>query len=339
MKRKPALFTLLLLLLFASVKAQLDCPSGNLIAKDTIIICADTTFRLQMPYAHGAVSYVWGDGETSDFIDIHQTKKYHVTATDANCSIDDSVYVLFNSLILIPDVKNTLLCLNVPAPPLKAKGEDLKWYTSPTATAGSTTPPIPSTTDTGLTNYYVSQTILGCESPRAKIQVEVIDKPNFNLGENVIIPCGAPGVMLQTVKQKYTSYTWQDGSTRPDFTAIDAGKYVLKGENICGSLVDTVTTVTCNTRCVNFPTAFTPNNDGLNESFRAGAFCPISKFNMVVYDRFGKKVFETSNPSSGWDGRINGKKADAGTYVYYCVYDDFMLKRELMLKGSVTLMR
>lgn len=340
MKRTPYLLTLLLSLSFAVANAQLDCASGNLIPQDTIIICADTTFRLQLPDGHGLVSYLWREGnETTDFIDIHQTKKYYVTATDANCSIEDSVYVLFNSLILIPDVRNALLCLNEPAPPLRAFGQDLKWYTSPSATAGSPNAPIPSTADTGVTNFYVSQTILGCESPRAKVVVEVIEKPNFNLGENVIIPCGAAGVMLQTVKQKYTSYAWQDGSTRPDFTATEAGSYVLKGENICGSLVDTVTTVTCNTRCVNFPTAFTPNNDGKNEIFRAGAFCPITKFNMVVYDRFGRKVFETSNPSLGWDGKINGKRAEVGTYVYFCVYDDFMLKRELMLKGSVTLLR
>ncbi|MBX2922262.1 MAG: gliding motility-associated C-terminal domain-containing protein [Chitinophagaceae bacterium] len=339
MKGKPVLLTLLLLILFGGAKAQLDCAVNDLIPKDTIIICADTTFRLQLPDGNGLVTYAWGNGETDDFIDVHQTGKYYITATDANCSIDDSVYVLFNSLILIPNVRNELLCLNVPASPLRATGQDLKWYTSPTAAAGSPTAPVPSTADTGVFNYYVSQTILGCESPRAKLVVEVIEKPYFHLGENVVIPCGVSGVMLQTVKQKYTSYTWQDGSTRPDFTATEAGNYVLRGENICGSLVDTVTTVTCNTKCVNFPTAFTPNNDGLNEVFRAGAFCPITKFNMVVYDRFGKKVFETKNPAMGWDGKINGKRAEEGTYVYFCVYDDFMLKRELTLKGSVTLLR
>lgn len=339
MKRKPTLLTVLLLCLLGTTRAQLDCGVKNLIPQDTIIICADTTFRLQLPNGNGLVTYLWGEGETTDFLDIHQTKKYYITASDANCSIEDSVYVLFNSLILIPEVRDAVLCFNTPAAPLRASGQDLKWYTSPTATTGSPTAPVPSTADTGVFNYYVSQTILGCESPRAKLVVEVIEKPNFNLGENVIIPCGVSGVMLQTVKQKYTSYTWQDGSTRPDFTANEAGSYVLKGENICGSLVDTVTTVTCNTKCVNFPTAFTPNNDGLNETFRAGAFCPIAKFTMSVYDRFGRKVFETRDPSLGWDGKINGKRAEQGTYVYFCVYDDFMLKRELTLKGSVTLLR
>ncbi|MBX3257851.1 MAG: gliding motility-associated C-terminal domain-containing protein [Chitinophagaceae bacterium] len=339
MKGKPILLALVLLALFTTARAQLDCAANNLIPGDTIIICADTTFRLQLPNGNGLVTYVWGNGETADFIDIHQTGKYYITATDANCSIEDSVYVLFNSLILIPDVRNELLCLNVPATPLRASGLDLKWYDSPTTSVSSPNAPIPSTADTGVFNYYVSQTILGCESPRAKLVIEVIDKPNFNLGENVVIPCGAVGVMLQTVQQKYTTYAWQDGSARPDFTATEAGSYVLKGENKCGSLIDTVTTVTCNTKCVNFPTAFTPNGDGRNEIFRAGAFCPITKFTLLVYDRFGKKVFETRDPARGWDGKINGKRAEEGTYVYLCVYDDFMLKRELTLKGSVTLLR
>lgn len=329
-----------LLLAFLNGLAQFDCSDqSKLLPNDSIIVCSSSTYTIHIPAAATPVTYLWQNGSVADSLTIFQSNWYSVQASDGNCTIRDSVYVLFNSLIQVPQVSNQLFCLNQPAPQLSASGQNLRWYTSPLSTAGSPNAPTPLTTDTGMVSYYVSQTILGCESPKAKIIVEVIDAPTFNLGENVAIPCGASGILLQTVAQKYTSYSWQDGSTRPDFTATVAGNYVLRAENKCGILTDTITTVGCNTRCVQFPTAFTPNNDGLNELFRAGTFCPVTKFKLVVFNRFGQTVFETTNPARGWDGRINGKKADLGNYAYYCIYDDFMLKRELTLKGAVMIMK
>lgn len=342
MKRIPVLlryiiFLLSFIFICISVNAQLDCSAR--LFPDSIIVCDRTDHRLQLPDIDPTISYVWENGHTGSYIDITETNMYRVEASDGVCVVEDSVYVIFNSLIQIPAKRDELLCLNVAAPRLTAWGTSLKWYSTPLSQDGSPTAPIPSTADTGTFYYYVSQTILGCESPRARLVVEVIDKPSFDLGKDIVIPCGAPGVVLQTVRQKYTNYAWQDGSTRPDFTATEAGKYVLWGENICGTLVDTVTTVACDTRCVNFPTAFTPNGDGLNDIFRAGAFCPVTAYQLAVFDRFGQKVFEATDPARGWDGRINGKKADPGGYTYFCVYYDFMLKRELTLRGQVTLLK
>lgn len=334
-----SVITTLLLVAFASISKG-QCPSpSDIISKDTIIICADTTYSLSLPATPG-VSYSWSTGETSNTIQIYQSGKYWVTVTDVACpSVTDTVTILLNSLIQQPVVKDTLLCLNQSAPALIAWGKDLIWYDSPTAPAGNTTAPVPSTADTGTTYYYVSQTLLGCESPRARLTVEVINKPAFDLGEDIVIPCGVKGVVLQTVEEKYTYYRWHNGSTASEFLASEAGNYILNANNICGSYTDTVRVVLCNTHCVTFPNAFTPNNDGLNDSFKPGAFCPVTTFQFMVFDRLGKKVFESKDPTRGWDGMVNGKKADIGSYAYYCIYYDFMLKRELLLKGTVTLIR
>jgi gliding motility-associated-like protein len=339
MKTKSFL-SALIAVLFYTAAVQAQCPTtATIVPKDSLIICADTTLKLVLPATPGT-SYAWSTGANTNRVDIHQSDKYWVTVSASGCTpVTDTVFIIFNSLILIPDVKDALLCLNQPAPPMEAYGLDLKWYTTPLSMDASPNAPVPSTTDTGMTNYYVSQTILGCESPRAKIVAEVIEKPHFDLGANIVIPCGATGVVLQTVKQKYTNYTWQDGSKDIELLATEAANYILTADNICGIHVDTVTTVLCNTRCLNFPTAFTPNGDGLNEVFKAGAFCPITKYVFTVYDRFGRQVFHSTNPTEGWNGKVNGKKADLGTYIYYCLYDDFMLKRELMLRGSVTLIK
>jgi len=62
---------------------------------------------------------------------------------------------------------------NTTASPLQATGVALKWYTTATGGTASTVVPVPSTTAVGLTSYYVSQTLNGCEGPRAQIQVQV----------------------------------------------------------------------------------------------------------------------------------------------------------------------
>ncbi len=66
---------------------------------------------------------------------------------------------------------------------------------------------------------------------------------------------------------------------------------------------------------VHFPNAFTPNGDGLNDTFTfKGRF--IKSGTLQIYSRWGELIFVTSELDQGWDGRINGKPAMAGTYVY-----------------------
>ncbi len=69
------------------------------------------------------------------------------------------------------------LCQGTTALALTAGGTNLLWYTGATGGTGTATAPIPSTIGTGVTNYYVSQTIGGCESPRSLITVTVSATP------------------------------------------------------------------------------------------------------------------------------------------------------------------
>ncbi len=71
-------------------------------------------------------------------------------------------------------------CQSQSAQPLSASGTMLKWYTAESGGEGNTTAPTPNTNNIGKTNYYVSQTVDGCESSRLKIEVSVnsrLDKP------------------------------------------------------------------------------------------------------------------------------------------------------------------
>lgn len=85
------------------------------------------------------------------------------------------------------------------------------------------------------------------------------------------------------------------------------------------------------------PNSFSPNNDGHNDYlFVRGNNLYGIRF--TVFDRWGEKVWETTNQIDGWDGRYKGKELDPAvfTYVLTIIYDD---SKNLTQTGSITLIR
>jgi len=104
------------------------------------------------------------------------TSTYTVSGTipGSGCaSFDTTATVTVNPTPEAPGVAALSLCQGTPAAPLTATGSSLLWYTSATGGTGSSTAPTPSTTATGTTTWYVSQTLAGCESARVPLTVTV----------------------------------------------------------------------------------------------------------------------------------------------------------------------
>jgi gliding motility-associated-like protein len=86
------------------------------------------------------------------------------------------------------------------------------------------------------------------------------------------------------------------------------------------------------------PTAFTPNNDGLNDTIYPVSV-GIKRINYFsIFNRWGQLVFKTTADRHGWDGNINGKQQGSGVYVWMVSAVDY-LDRAIFLKGTVTLIR
>jgi len=327
--------------MLTALRSQSQCTiPAKLFSSDTIVVCNDTITQLTVVPLTG-VTYTWSDPEsTNGSLTVTRNGKYWVTVSNGTCSQTDTTTVLFNSFVLSPIVEDVKLCKGGVPETIRAQGQNILWYTGPVGGTGSITPPVQTTADTGHWEYWVSQTIRGCETPRAEVNSIVIDKPHFELGEPFIIPCDAAGIVLQVIPDDDTRYTWSNGGGSGKSMMVNQrGKYSLYAENMCGNYSDTVQAVECKDRCVQFPTGFTPNGDGKNDQFRAAAFCPVPKYHLIVFNRNGEKVFETSNPNDGWDGSYRGKKAPIGAYVFYSEYFDFVLKRSLTDKGTVVLLQ
>jgi gliding motility-associated-like protein len=67
---------------------------------------------------------------------------------------------------------------------------------------------------------------------------------------------------------------------------------------------------------VYIPSSFTPNGDGLNDTFGPYFDGLTSEFNFWVFDRWGEEIFYTNNPFQKWDGNVNNGKAQNDVYVY-----------------------
>lgn len=99
---------------------------------------------------------------------------WYVSQTILGCESDrDTVEIVVKTQPLQPEGDSAEFCLNGPSDTLTATGQNLLWYTTPTGGFGTVTAPIPSTAAIGISNYYVSQTIDGCESPRDTVVVVV----------------------------------------------------------------------------------------------------------------------------------------------------------------------
>lgn len=439
---------------------------------------------------------------------------WYVSQTVSGCESDRThITVTVNAKPQPPTASTMYFCEGDPETPVTATGQNLKWYISQSGGTGSTTAPLQATTTPGTFNYYVSQTILGCESDRATLTVVVSGKVtadftvskdttcasdtivvtftgqapsgaaftwNFN-GANIISGSGSGPYQVQwpsegakeielkldndncsaTSKKKvflkyapiayfnthmngctnepievtadvvqYVSYSWSFGGA-DIISGSGYGPYELKWNepglkvikliltnNQCNSLpfIDTIDvhnapeariegltsndvcsqdTLTLSTKPGNnftyqwlperffpvnnanevvavisgegyirlrvtddagctssdsmylntraccdmfLPDAFTPNGDGKNDIFRARAEGARELFHLRIANRWGQIVFDTSDPTQGWDGRFRGEPQGIGTYQYYvrfkCSGGEMNEK-----SGSITLLR
>jgi len=86
------------------------------------------------------------------------------------------------------------------------------------------------------------------------------------------------------------------------------------------------------------PSAFTPNQDGKNDTyFISNPFSLEELIMFDVYDRWGNRVFQTSNASQGWDGTYRGNDVNPGLYLFKIKYK--CRGEELTKTGSVMLIR
>ena len=108
----------------------------------------------------------------------------------------------------------------------------------------------------------------------------------------------------------------------PQFTFDNEGEYWIKyiaiSKDGCSDTLNYKYIKVDAESLLEIPNIFTPNGDGINDEFKVH-YKTLANFNGVIINRWGRKVFEWTNPDKGWNGKIDGNKADAATGVYFYI--------------------
>ena len=180
---------------------------------------------------------------------------YYVSQTVNGCESPRAmITVSVNAAPSAPNVTSTIsYCQNATATPLIATGSNLLWYANATGGTGSATAPTPSTANLGNTNYYVSQTANGCESPRAMITVTINAAPAAPAVTAEITYCqNATATPLTANGNSLLWYLVPTGGTgsftapTPSTTTAGVTMYFVSQFNNCGESPRATITVTIN---------------------------------------------------------------------------------------------
>lgn len=251
----------------------------------------------------------WNTGETTQKITPKTSGKYWLSIKENICVQFDSIEIIIEDVPYFTLGNDTLICndsaFNIsPSPVLNPNIYTYLWND-----ASSNTQLVAKLSQA----YWLAISKNNCKRID-DIQIQFIQTPKVQLLEDTII-CSNDSIVLSNLKAfGNPNYLWNDASKNALKTVSVNGVYWLKGSNECGTSIDTFKLQTKNCLCkVHVPNVFTPNNDGLNDLFKPVLDgCLEKDYLFTIYNRWGEKLFETSNPAVGW----NGKDVQNGAYYW-----------------------
>ena len=139
--------------------------------------------------------------------------------------------------------------------------------------------------------YFVKVVKDACSSSDT-IKVQYDLKPVFTLGPDLGI-CDGQSILLHPAIQSSSTiqYLWQNGSSSSSFNVTQVGQYTLDVSNYCGTASDAINIIkgVCK---LYVPSAFSPNDDGHNDIFKAEYGENVVEFQLEIYNRWGQRIFQ-----------------------------------------------
>ena len=289
------------------------------LGEDTLVCVEDS---LVLNVATVADSIIWNDLSTAPSLLVEGTANYIATAYRNTCAYTDSIMVEVAANPAFYLAEDTIQCgedtlfLDVVSTP----GDSYQWSNGDVSSASSIVVE-------GL--YAVAVTnVKGCATTKS-IEVENIEKPYLVFPELEMCPDESVIISPSYVGQ----FTWLDGEMAIDREVADFKFYVASAENECGIAQDSVAVneLDCS---LYIPEVFSPNGDGIYDSWLFERTEFFSVMSVEVYNRWGNLVYENSNYNNSWMGYgPNGVELPAAVYYYIVKADD----KEY--HGNVTIVR
>lgn len=318
--------------------------ANGCIAKDTIIIttfskplitknndtvlCKETSIQL---YVTGGVSYLWSPVTGLSNPNIANpiaspvaTTTYFVTVTDGNaCAYKDSIKITIKSSALFSVSPDQNVCEKNSKQLIASGGNSYLWQPSTYLDNPNIANPL-STPDV-TTIYRVKIKDSTCnDSTILTTTLMVLPLPLIRASKTNDIDCSNNFSQLNAAGGK--NYFWQPGKYLNDSTIsnpiakpLATTSFIVNGIDINGCKnTDTITVKvgSGNKGGYYMSNAFTPNRDGVNDCFGLKYWGNVTELDFSIYNRFGEKIFHTTDPAKCWDGTYKGKLQNIGMYVY-----------------------
>ena len=278
------------------------------------------------------------------------TTKYILTAILGQCSKSDTIIVFVNPAPVANSGKDTNVCFGKNYQ-LNGSGALLYQWSPPTYLSNTgISNPVLISPPPGILHYILSVTdINGCTSLKGDtVAITILPEAKVFAGPDTSILVNQPlqlnGVDINN--SGFTSYIWSpsSGLNNPfikDPIAIVSRdtRYILTARTPegCETSDDINIKVFVKTE-VYVPSAFTPNDDGLNDIFKPICFGIKELKYFTVLNRFGQIVYTTTKLTEGWDGTYKGKTQDGDVFVWILEAMDFN-GNLINKKGIVVLIR
>ncbi|RLD46071.1 MAG: hypothetical protein DRI86_04220 [Bacteroidetes bacterium] len=319
---------------FDSIEVAVN-PLPHVVLTDDTLLCVGRTMPIT---ASGGDLYEWNTGETTSSIYVSPTNNttYFVTVTDSNACISDAqMDVIIAQLPQIVTSNDTTICDGTSTTIWASGGVNYFWSTGNQGTSQTVNP---LTDETYTVAVQDSNTCIDS----ADVIVEILENPDADIYADMDTVCERGSVSLTGVGGM--SYIWENKylmNTYKD-TPKASKRYHVKAINIKNGTecYDTASFFVYVEHCAVYnASAFTPNGDGLNDTYGPiGIVGNTAKFEFIIFNKWGKVVFSTKDKNEKWNGKVNGVDAPDGVYTYVVrVAEPSIEPYELM--GTVTLIR
>ena len=302
-----------------------DIPFADL-GSDTFLCGTETvTFNLGQPN----VSYLWHDSSIDSVLTVGQSGLVWVELTNICGQVSDSVNVYVNPYPIVDLGPDTTMCEGDSlVQDVLTPGAVYNWSTGSTSFSE-----VMHTTG----EFWASVSANNCETIDT-VLITFLEMPKVELGPDTIVCLGT--VLDFNIKNTYDSIVWYDGTTEETVKIETYSKIWAQIFNgVCVASDTTfVGTESCETYA-EMPNIFTPNGDGTNDLFHPVYIVGIKNMQTLIYNRWGKEVFNSNNLEINWDGNSPSREpVPNGVYYWICNIigtDDAPYTQ----KGTVTISR
>lgn len=282
------------------------------------------------------------------------TTKYYVKVTNQyGCIQYDSVLIRVDERVQLRHSPDAITCRGT-AVTLTASGNSTQFVWSPAAGLNTITGTTVIANPANTTDYRVvgiSSNV--CPNDTGYIRVTVGDIPTVDLGPDITVNAGTQVTIPTATTGGVVGFTWTPttgldcaGCAQPKFIAHENITYNVKVRTQygCEATDELRVVVLCNKGAVFIPNAFTPNNDGKNDLFFVSGYGIARVKHFSVFDRWGKQVFRRDNiqagdRNQGWNGKVNNMDVTTTTAFVYVAEVECTEGTNIVLKGSVILIR